>query len=402
MMASRKLACAVVWLVLASTPTAVAEDVAINEVEDALPSAQEVEQHLLASAKIMRQHGGEASKVFASYNRFIDTKKSDGVQTLGNQEVRALLKDVGIGNVALRGAIAEIATLLLDSSGDSRVSEGELAAGLGLLSCWVDLTASDDAAVLAPLRRVDEKFQALQRSGLSANAVAALVAEEYHGVCSDGVAAWWASGWARRLSAFEKGIVAALSELSNDSVEVCASRLVDRLLSQSTTDEELKHKKDQPGQRAVRTALKLAGLNSIFARHAAATAIVAALDADRDGKLAREEMADASVAICRVHKALSARATSFTALARGLSTAAPAGYPPVSFLTDLASSRAADAIGDSARLESARAAARAADLSDAQVVTAEMAIAMAEAYVRLVPADVLPRQDEEGKGKTEL
>ena len=173
-------------------------------------------------------------------------------------------------------------------------------------------------------------------------------------------------------------------------------------LPQSTTDEEPKHKKDQPGQRAVRTALKLAGLNSIIARHAAATAIVAALDADRDGKLAREEMADASVAICRVHKALSARATSFTALARGLSTAAPAGYPPVSFLTDLASSRAADAIGDSARLESARAAARAADLSDAQVVTAEMAIAMAEAYVRLVPADVLPRQDEEGKGKTEL
>ena len=82
------------------------------------------------------KHRSSAASLFEAYNRFKD--EADGVQTLGNQEVRELLKDLDVSPAVLRGNIATTVTRAVDSDGDKRISEPELSAAIAAVGCWVD------------------------------------------------------------------------------------------------------------------------------------------------------------------------------------------------------------------------------------------------------------------------
>ena len=99
------------------------DDQAASELETALnvfKSAAEIEDLVVNYANLVRKHGSAAA-LFGQYNRFQDASKS-GEQALGHQEVRAMLKDIGLGNMAIRGEMANLATRVLDASGDGKVS----------------------------------------------------------------------------------------------------------------------------------------------------------------------------------------------------------------------------------------------------------------------------------------
>ena len=96
-----------------------------NGLVSSMPSVEEAEEMFVAFAALRRQHGSPKA-LFDHYNRFQDASKETGEQGLGNQEMRQLLKDVGLGNLIVRGELANLAIKLTDSSADGRVSEREL------------------------------------------------------------------------------------------------------------------------------------------------------------------------------------------------------------------------------------------------------------------------------------
>ena len=77
-------------------------------------SAAETEDLLINFAALRKKHG-DISTLFSAFNRFKDESKQ-GEQALGYQEVRALLKDLGLGNMAVRHEMANLATKVTDSS----------------------------------------------------------------------------------------------------------------------------------------------------------------------------------------------------------------------------------------------------------------------------------------------
>ena len=173
-----------------------AEDAELSETDldalkSALPSAAETEAWVVAFARLQHQYG---DKLFDRYNRFHDTGKSSGQQALGVQEVRALLKEIGIGNFALRGELASLVIRISDADGDGRISKPELSTTLEVVGCWVPAAADDaaDDAVLTASRRLSTRVvEAL--SARSVNGGRALIRDELHS-CGVQVRAWWASG----------------------------------------------------------------------------------------------------------------------------------------------------------------------------------------------------------------
>jgi hypothetical protein len=236
----------------------------ITDLDKSMPDAAELEQWLLGFNALRSKHGDDSSAIFAAYNRFHDTKKSNE-QALGLQEMRALLKDIGVGNMVLRTAMVEIAFVLLDSSGDGRVSEAELRVALGMATCILgpsaDPTGPKDA-VTAPVRRLEVTFAPV---GESLAALQNAVREEVHGRCGDALRAWWDAGWLARLIVIERDSTGLLADHS-ESPAATAERLVGRMLSAGKASAD-----SQPADAGtVRTALKQLGVQSLLARHAAA------------------------------------------------------------------------------------------------------------------------------------
>ena len=119
-----------VALALASSAAAVAHDaeetaaaVSNDDYDANMPSADDLERWLVGFNALRHKHGDSHSAIFEAYNRFKDTAKSSrGEQALGLQEMRALLKDVGVGNMVLRTALVEVAFAVLPRA-DSGVFE---------------------------------------------------------------------------------------------------------------------------------------------------------------------------------------------------------------------------------------------------------------------------------------
>ena len=100
-----------------------------------------------AATLLYTKFDDSSSKLFEHYNRFKDASKQTGEQALGTQEVRQILKDIGLANFALRGQLAAAAISVCDSDGDGKVSERELGAVIGLARCWLGSSDSTRAAV---------------------------------------------------------------------------------------------------------------------------------------------------------------------------------------------------------------------------------------------------------------
>ena len=319
-----------------------------------LPAAAEAETLFLAFAKILHTHGGNATRLFDKYNRFHDTKHSGGEQALGVMEVRELFKDIGLGNLLLRGELAKIAIVLLDSSGDRRVSLRELRAALDVARCWVGEgdPASEPQAVLAPLHHLGERLGAVGATP-GFKSISGLVQSELH-ACAGPIGAWWDSGWLRTLQAAERGNEVARAmrgELPRETVSSCVEHMVDRVLrhaKESPLHEAVEAVERRAGvggprsarasARAVRGALQRGGLASPLLRHLVAAGLVGWLDADADRRLNATELGgDAAKAACQVAHALVDREATAVAVLRALSLpAAAGGYPPRDFAKEAA------------------------------------------------------------------
>ena len=261
-----------------------------TELDEVLPSAAEAKTLLHNFAAIFSKHGRDASRLFVAYNSKVDAT-DNGMQHLNKQELRVLMRDIGVvGTRLLRAELVEAAIALLDSSGDRKVSEAELAAAVDLLGCWLgDGGRTNDAQSAAGPGDVGGTLTRAQQLGSKLSALGeqrSLIAffalqEEVHATCTSSLDAWWQSGWSQRLSHLFHSSDAAKHELSGrKDVYHCAARLPDRLLTHAFYTKPLR-----AGVTAFRTMLKLGGVSSLLLRHVVATRLVHLLDRDSDGKV---------------------------------------------------------------------------------------------------------------------
>ena len=391
MMAASRLV--LLFFLLASTPIASASPhdeheaaEAPEEYDDNMPSAAELEKWLLGFNAIRHKHKDDAHAIFEAYNRFKDTGKSkSGVQALGLQEMRAFLKDVGVGDVVLRTALVEVAFVALDSSGDGRVSEAELAAALRVSGCvlgeYVDPGSRPTDDITAPSRRLQAQFDEVGRQK-TFNAVATALRAEVHERCEEPLRAWWGAGWLERLAAEERASPIVHSDLAaahTDSPDACADLIVARLFA---------GKEGQPADgKAVRAALKTLGVASPFARHLAARGLLGALDADGDKKLSLGELRPDALRVCRAYGAVAARKTTVAHLVRALSLREPAGFPLESYLRVLGGG----GHGEQAAAQAAQ-----------STIEPDTVVELIQAYARLAPNAVLTAAAPASNDKSEL
>ena len=385
-----------------------AEDAELSETDldalkSALPSAAETEAWVVAFARLQHQYG---DKLFDRYNRFHDTGKSSGQQALGVQEVRALLKEIGIGNFALRGELASLVIRISDADGDGRISKPELSTTLEVVGCWVPAAADDaaDDAVLTASRRLSTRVvEAL--SARSVNGGRALIRDELHS-CGVQVRAWWASGWAVRLAAEELASTIVREDLLLEPSS-CATALVQRVMTHGTTQARKVSNDERTaasaGHMAIRKALKVAGVESLLVRHAVATALIAALDTSGDGRLAESELSGVADNVCAAYSAVHNRGCTAVAALRALTLPAPDGYPPEKFVADLQDGDLIRRLPDMPPKDHA-AALRATSEPDASQPLAGSAAALAliRTSMNLVPKTALALESAAAAAKEEL
>ena len=395
-------------------PSHTDDETGLKELEGALLSDTEVEDLIVSYAK-MRQKHVTKSALFTQYNRFQDASKETGEQGLGNQEVRALLKDLGLGNLALRGEMAKLAISATDASGDGKVSEKEFDAALALVDCWIGYLTNPEAAdtpsgrdaILTPSRRLAERLDKLAKEQ-SLAAAAEIVREELHS-CAAGIQSWWTTGgWAKRLRAEEAKSVVIKEDLKEKdpiseigSYRACTVKLLTRLFqfARRPTGERggkeiifayLNEGGDDliATRGNIRKALKLAGIDSLLIRHLIASKIIEELDRHpKDKHLNINEIRHEFMLACRLYDAIEARGTSLTAIARAATLPAPNGFSLDQLMVALQK-------GTDKRNKLAR---EAADTTGQHKKLDPMTMtALAEAYVELVPDRAL------GKGKEEL
>ena len=262
------------WRAAADDTRIAAEDGYVTALEDALTFDDDAaNKHVVAFVELYASHNHNTLALFAHYNKWtgvLEKDGRDGEQALGKQEVRALLKDIGLGNVLLRGELAALAIRLVDSSGDGKVQLAELAAALDVATCWLDVYGgAGEALVLAPAHRLAHKASAALAN--ERGAVAELVESELHG-CAP-LEQWWKSGWQAALAAHEERALGAGP--ITGGAPACEAALSGALAAPAA-----KHggKKDGlAGATAIRAALKAKGLEPLLVRHPGALAPALAL-----------------------------------------------------------------------------------------------------------------------------
>ena len=211
-----------------------------------------------AAALLFKTFDGSSRRLFEHYNRFKDVSKKTGEQALGTQEVRELLKDIGLANFALRGQLATAAISVCDSDGDGKVSERELTLLIDLARCWLGSSVEAQAAVqrISSLASRTANFYDWHS--------APLLLEELRSCV--GLRPFVAS-WSRRLHKMAtKGLPTALREPEIK----CIKSLLPKL---------------QGGHTAIRKQLKSQGVKLLLARVLLASGILEYADGDRDGEV---------------------------------------------------------------------------------------------------------------------
>lgn len=228
----------------------------------ALPNATAAES-ILQSFVALVMHRPTADSFFRKYAEVDGARK----RKLKPAQVRQVLEAIGMEGEKLLDEAAFAAVVLLDRNSDGGISQGEWAAALQVLQCFLPragdpIPAEADADALAALRRLGGHFGALSR-GLTVGGLFGLM-EELH-TCP-ALVEWWdgkgqSGGWIDRLANVERKMpMAPLLKLDK---WVCAARLPDRLLSHT----DIKLKPHLADLLAVRTAFKLdLGMTSLLLR----------------------------------------------------------------------------------------------------------------------------------------
>jgi hypothetical protein len=351
-------------------------DASAADLVSSLPKPSEAEHMVQRFVAMWREHR-DAEGLFNAYNRFTDTKRSGGEQALGNQEVRQLLKDVGLGNMAIRGELASLLIRVLDVDGDSRIELNELKAAMDVVSCWAGAGESADAG-LTSLKRLGAKLQAVL-DARSFHAAQDLLESEVY-TCAGAVASWWGDGgWFDRLLAAEKSAPPFSSELQLESSDDCASALAERALSHAG-------RSNGAGHTALRGALKRLGVDSLLVRALGASLMIAVLDADGDERLSASELEGPALNACRVYRRICHdRQTSLVSLARALSLPGSfGGFEPAALLSALHGPTAPGILDAKVLANALQVAA-----SKGMKMSAQQMASIAEAYAQLAPAATL-------------
>ena len=336
------------------------DDSEAQALASALPSPDESEK-MLDNFKALRKKHGSVASLFAAYNRFHDGSKADGgVQALGNQEVRQLLKDIGLGNLAIRGELAKLAIRAIDSSGDGKISERELGATLAVADCWIGEGANPSA----------DAFEVLHS-------------------CAPSVLAWWRSGWSDRLESEELRLPIVGQVLALPTAEDCQDNFLEQSLAHAKL-EGLTDEVPRAGHTALRKSLKKFGVSSLLVRHLLASSLIDGLDSDRDRRLGAHELQQPIDLCCQAYGAIAGRGSSATAVGRALSLPSDfGGFTPDAFVEALrapdASVRIKETTLDMARDVVTRALTARDDATKPLEVSPSEAVAVAAAYVRLAP-----------------
>ena len=277
------LACA-----LSDEAESVSEDADGPELEASLLSL-DVAKVAEASAELLNgRFGGSSSALFNHYNRWKDASKKTGEQALGNQEVRQLLKDIGLANFALRGQLATALIALSDSDGDGKVSELELGALVGLARCW--LGASDE--VQASARRV----ASLGLQVVDDWPTAPLLLDELRSCAG---LKPFVSSWRKRLQDVESALM---------PVALRPAECIDSLAAQLGNG----------GHTALRSYAARLGIEPLLSRALLVSGLLRYADADADGTLGSSERRELIAPLCETASLLRERELSAVSVGAAL------------------------------------------------------------------------------------
>lgn len=237
------------------------------------------------------KHRSSAASLFEAYNRFKD--EADGVQTLGNQEVRELLKDLDVRPAVLRGNIATTVTRAVDSDGDKRISEPELSAAIAAVGCWVD-GASETP--LAPAKALAELAgRASKREGfeklLGNLAACEPLRHLYRGLLPRNVGV-------EKAVAKRFGLDQPPLPQSSPTTLPCEEHLEHQL-------KQPNGRRDQTnsgvGASALRRELRALKVEPLLLRHLLAMGLILAFDTDANKKLSDDELQLAASFLCTAY-----------------------------------------------------------------------------------------------------
>ena len=259
-----------------------------DETEADETDSKELERALLdidvpAAVSFFATFEGKAANILAdtSINRW--TERGGKPEVLGDQEVRGLLHKAGVGgdgprSFVVRGELAKMATNVLDGDGDGKLNEQELQALLTVAEC------------AAPGWKMKQsELEAEGRKLLDDSAAASLDRALAEVRKCDGAKLLW-NVWSERLRAAEAAFLPSLRL----PPAACEEELAKAVLP-----------KGVPLSRAaLRHVLKTHGVAPLVARHALATALLAAADADADGKLSVPELKKRIAIVCSAGREL--------------------------------------------------------------------------------------------------
>ena len=237
-------------------------------------------------------YAGDVSKLFDHYNRFTDGT----TQALGNQECRALLKDLDVGPYALRGEYATAMIAAGDGDGDGKLSLPELSAMAGALGCWLWPNGERKTTdLLKQLTGWLEKDGDDSRGDVSA----AFGVLEAHRDCPN-LRRFYSRCVRGRVRKAAADLYEAVRAEAPADQAGCAASLVRAIRAATIGD-------GASGPGALRRFLSQRGVKPLLLRQAVAQALVGAADADSDARLSADELDSLVQPVCAVHAALGAR-----------------------------------------------------------------------------------------------
>jgi len=237
-------------------------------------------------------YAGDVSKLFDHYNRFTDGT----TQALGNQECRALLKDLDVGPYALRGEYATAMIAAGDGDGDGKLSLPELSAMAGALGCWLWPNGERKTTdLLKQLTGWLEKDGDDSRGDVSA----AFGVLEAHRDCPN-LRRFYSRCVRGRVRKAAADLYEAVRAEAPADQAGCAASLVRAIRAATIGD-------GASGPGALRRFLSQRGVKPLLLRQAVAQALVGAADADSDARLSADELDSLVQPVCAVHSALGAR-----------------------------------------------------------------------------------------------
>lgn len=250
------------------------EEIEGKELEDAFLKTDPQQ-----ALSFVASYDGKAANIIAdpSINRW--TEKGGKPEVLGEQEVRGLLHKAGVAGdgpraFAIRGLLAPALIKILDGDGDGKLGAAELQAGLSTVPC-----------VVPDYQLQLEKLEAAGTALLDGPAASSLDSMLADARACPGAQQLW-DLWAARATAIEQTTLPPLGQPPTE----CEAGLVKLLLPNGKPQ----------GRAALRRGLtRVLGKDApLPIRHLLAAGLLAAADADADGRLSTDEARRRAAPVC--------------------------------------------------------------------------------------------------------